>query len=57
MQVILVKNNSWNYVCGAKPKPVPAPSGAESGAIALWKEEVFKARTDLYLSVSNDKLK
>lgn len=58
MQALLIKNDSWNYVSGVKPKPDLNEEDVKSKeAFEKWSEMDQKAKADIILCISPSELK
>lgn len=60
-EALLIKNDTWAYVSGEKPKPVistdPATRTFSQAAYESWIIEDRKAKSDLILSINPSELK
>jgi len=60
-EALLIKNDTWGYVSGEKPKPEVIGEGAErtasQAAYDRWVIEDRKAKSDIILSISPGELK
>ena len=60
-EALLIKNDSWGYVCGENPAPVVSGEGANlqmtQAAYKAWLIEDRKAKSDLILSIKPSELK
>lgn len=58
MELLLVKNDMWQYVNGTcvKPEVITGDTTSEN-ATRTWKQNDAKARSDIVLSISSSELK
>lgn len=57
MEAILIKNDFWDYVNGAKVRPEIVKGDAASVAAGAWDIEDRKARSDIILAIKPSELK
>ena len=58
VEAILIKNDTWGYVCGEKEKPaVIERDAASTAAHDAWTNQDRKAKSDLILSINPSELK
>jgi len=56
-EALLIKNDTWGYVSGEKPRPVMTTDTATRTAHDAWIVEDRKAKSDLILSIHPSELK
>ncbi|GBN53992.1 hypothetical protein AVEN_141111-1 [Araneus ventricosus] len=56
IEAILVKNDHWNFVTGAEPKPEITGDADNATAVAKWISDDQKAKADIILSIHPSEL-
>ncbi|GBL98971.1 hypothetical protein AVEN_227489-1 [Araneus ventricosus] len=56
IEAILVKNDHWNFVTGAEPKPEVTGDADNATAVAKWISDDQKAKADIILSIHPSEL-
>ena len=58
IEALLIKNDTWVYVNGGRPKPeLVAGDGTTQRAAEQWEQADLKARIDLILAINLSELK